>query len=64
MNTAQQTPASNDKSLYRRLREVVFPVKPGDGELVKFGKNAGFVIFLAMASFISVAFILAIAFAL
>lgn len=52
------------KSLYRKLRENILPVKQTDNPMVKLGKNTGFVIVFVLLTVVSAAILIAVSFAL
>ena len=58
------TTEEEKKSLIQRLRASVLPIKPTDNVVVKLGKNAGFVLFMIMFSFVSLAIVLAVTLAM
>lgn len=52
------------KSLYRKLRENILPVKQTDRPITKLGKNTGFAVVLVLLTVVSVAIMIAVSFAL
>ncbi|ASZ12643.1 hypothetical protein CK934_17610 [Chitinophaga sp. MD30] len=61
----QERQAAEDKlPLYKRLRNAVLPVKPGDPFTVKLLKHTGFAVFATIFGLVTLAITLAISFAL
>ncbi|MCD2421999.1 hypothetical protein LQ567_04450 [Niabella pedocola] len=56
--------AEEKKSLYRKLRENILPVKQTDSPMIKLGKHTGFAIVLVLLTVVSAAIMIAVSFAL
>ncbi|MBO9594599.1 MAG: hypothetical protein J7599_16975 [Niabella sp.] len=52
------------KSLYRKLRASILPVRQTDSPMVKLGKHTGFAVVLVLLTVVSAAIMIAVSFAL